>query len=72
MDKTFTTTKEDAMRLTYYAFARNPRNQIEQMLVTREGAPGQMRHVSQEWTGVTYRNEREAMADMARLNCKEG
>lgn len=52
--------------MNYYAFARNPKGQVAQLLVTR--APGQ--RMSQQWTGVVYRTEREALADMARLNCK--
>ena len=55
-------------RITYYAFARNPQNRVEQMIVVREGVPGHMRQVSQEWTGVTYRNERAAWAAMESLN----
>lgn len=52
-------------RIQYYAAAFTRPGQIGQLRVTCEGG----RQVSQEWTGVTYRNEREAMRDLERLNC---
>ena len=61
MDALATSQAERTIR--YFAFARMPDQRIGQLLVTR----GSSR--SQEWTGVTYRNEREALRDMARLNC---
>lgn len=51
-------------QITYYAIARNAQGRVGQLLVTRENG----RQVSQVWTGVEYRNERKAYADLARLN----
>lgn len=57
--------------IQYYAAAINPQGKIGQLLVTREMAgPGQCLSKRQEWTGVTYRTQREAMADLARLNAR--
>jgi hypothetical protein len=52
--------------LTYYAVARNADGKIGQLLVTRANG----RQVSQEWTGVVYRSNSEAFADLRRLNCR--
>lgn len=53
------------MRITYYAVALTPSGKIGQLFVTRENG----RQVSQEWTGVTYRTQRDAKTDLVRLNC---
>jgi hypothetical protein len=49
--------------ITYYGYATNPRGKFEQMLIRRSAAGK-----SADWTGVVYRSEREALADVARLN----
>jgi hypothetical protein len=57
--------------ITYYAAALNPAGKIAQLLVTREmAAPGVCLAKKQEWTGVVYKTQREAMADLTRLNCR--
>lgn len=56
------TTKEANMK--YYAYARNGRF-IRQLLVTLINGK-----TTQEWTDIIYKSDREAMKDMARLNCK--
>lgn len=56
------------MTLIYYGWVRNPNGKLEQVRVVREGEPGHMRQVSQEYTGVLYRSNREAAADIASLN----
>lgn len=62
-------TKQVMKTITYYAVARNEENKVAQLLVTRVMAgPGVCVSMTQEWTGVTYRNEREAMKDTGRLN----
>lgn len=53
--------------MTYYAFARRPDGKITQLIVRREHG----RQIAQEWTGVTYKDEREATRDVERLNCGE-
>ena len=51
--------------IQYYAFAKNDKSKIEQLLVTRrDGKP-----FSQTWTGKLYKSVKEAEADMIRLNC---
>ena len=50
--------------ITTYGYARNARGQIEQVYSTVQN----QRTVSQEWTGKTYRNERQADADSWQLN----
>ena len=55
-----------AKRITYYAFARNDKGQIEQLFVER----GSVR--SQSWTGKIYKSVNEAEADMERLSCRKG
>ena len=51
--------------IQYFAFAKNDKGKIEQLLVTRKnGKP-----FNQEWTGKVYRSTKEAEADMIRLNC---
>ena len=52
-------------KIQYYAVARNPEGKIGQLLVTRDGG----RQVSQEWTGKTYADMKDAEQDMIRLNC---
>lgn len=56
--------------IRYYAVARDPQGRIGQMLVTRlMAAPGvPAAPPRQVWTGVTYKTEREAAKDLARLN----
>ena len=52
------------MTTRYYAKALNTRGKIVQLLVTKEpGKPG-----VPQWTGKTYRSDREADADLAVLN----
>lgn len=56
--------------ITYYAVARRPDGRIGQLLVTRVvSAPGVAVEKRQEWTGVIYQTQREAKADLTRLNC---
>lgn len=50
--------------MKYYAYARNGRF-IRQLLVTLINGK-----TTQEWTDIIYKSDREAMKDMARLNCK--
>lgn len=51
--------------LRYYAYYRRD-GRLVQILVERlNGKP-----LSQTETGVTYRSDKAAMADMARLNCR--
>jgi hypothetical protein len=58
--------------ITYYAVAVNPAGKIGQLLVTRVmSAPGVKVSGKQEWTGVTYKSQREANADLERLNCSK-
>lgn len=54
------------MTITFYGAAKNAQGKIEQLLVTV--VPGQKS--SQEWTGRIYRTQREAGADLERLNCR--
>jgi len=56
------------LRITYYAWARNDENRLEQLFVVREHG----RQVSQTWTGTVYASERAAQDDIRRLNCREG
>jgi len=52
--------------ITYYAFARNKKDQIEQLHVIRPvGLPS-----IQTWTGKIYKTIKAAESDMAKLNCK--
>ena len=55
------------MRITYYAWARNDQNQLEQLFVVREHG----QQVSQTWTGKVYASDRAAQDDIRRLNCGE-
>ena len=51
-------------RITYYAVARNSDDKIEQVFVERrDGKP-----FSQDFTGIIYKTEKEAMADIGQLN----
>jgi hypothetical protein len=50
--------------ITFYAKALNERGQIEQVRVTKE--PGKPSRPT--WTGKIYRSEREADADLIKLN----
>jgi len=52
------------MTLQYHGYRRNAANQIEQVLVTKR--PG--RPTEPVATGVTYKSDRAAAADCARLN----
>jgi hypothetical protein len=57
--------------ITYYAAAINPQGKIGQLRVTRVmAAPGVKVEGRQEWTGVVYRTQRDAVTDITRLNCK--
>lgn len=57
--------------ITYYAAALMPNGKIGQLRVTREmAAPGVCASKTQEWTGVVYVSARQAVADLARLNCQ--
>ncbi len=47
-----------------YGYARNSRGQIEQVYSMVRS----QRTISQEWTGVVYRNEKQALADSWALN----
>ena len=50
--------------ITFYAKALNAKGKVEQMLVTKEpGKPTQS-----QWTGVVYKNDREADRDITALN----
>lgn len=53
------------MTITYFAVALNEQRKIAQVLVTRE--PGQA--PQQAFTGVVYKTQREALADLQSLNC---
>ena len=51
-------------RITYFAVARNSNNQIEQVFVERrDGKP-----FSQNFTGILYDSDKEALADVGKLN----
>jgi len=52
-------------RITYFAFAKNDKGKIEQLLVTR----GNGKSKRQEWTGKVYKTIKEAEKDMIDLNC---
>jgi hypothetical protein len=58
-------------QITYYAAAMNPDGKIGQLLVTRvvDGL-GNLISKRQDWTGVTYRTEREMRQDLTRRNCR--
>jgi hypothetical protein len=59
--------------LTYYAAARTPAGRIGQLRVTRDMvAPGVCASKRQEWTGVVYRTQREAIVNVTRLNGARG
>lgn len=52
--------------ITYFAFAKNKKGQIEQLRVIHpNGMP-----MIQCWTGKIYKSIKEAEADVERLNCK--
>jgi len=52
-------------RITYFAFAKNKKGQLEQLRVVRPvGLPK-----IQSWTGKIYKSVKEAEADMLNLNC---
>ena len=54
-------------KMTYYAFAKNSKGKIGQILVVRkDGKP-----FSQEWTGKIYKSVKEAESDMIDLNCRK-
>ncbi len=56
---------EDGVKTVHtFGYARNARGQLEQVY----SAVQNQRTVSQEWTGKTYRSERQASADSWRLN----
>ena len=51
--------------ITYHAFAKNKKGQIEQLEVIRpKGMP-----MIQVWTGKIYKSVKEAEEDMIQLNC---
>lgn len=52
------------MKIEYYAAAVNADGKIGQLKVTRENG----RHVSQVWTGKTYRTAARCEKDLSRLN----
>ena len=52
--------------ITYYAFARNLKGQIEQMFVKRDS---KLKTGFARWTGKIYKSVKEAEADMLTLNC---
>ena len=58
--------------LTFYAWALNSQGKIEQTKIVREMAgPGVCVSKSQTFTGVLYKSNKAAAADVARLNgCK--
>jgi hypothetical protein len=57
--------------ITYYACALTPDGRLGQLQVTRVMAGvGICASKSQEWTGVVYHTDREAQADLTRLNCQ--
>ena len=51
-------------RITYFAAARNPKGQIEQLFVERRNGKA----YSQEFTGVIYGTEEEAQQKLGELN----
>jgi hypothetical protein len=55
------------MAITYYAKAKNVRGKIEQVLVTKEAGKPSV----PQWTGKIYKSDREADADLVRLNCSK-
>ncbi len=56
---------ENGVKTTHiFGWALNARGQIEQLYSTVQNG----RTVSQQWTGKTYRSDREAAADSWRLN----
>ena len=53
-------------KITYFAFAKNKKGQIEQLRVVRPvGLP-----MIQSWTGKIYKTVKEAEKDMIDLNCE--
>jgi len=53
------------MTIRYFAYYRVAPKRFAQIIVEREnGKP-----MSQRETGVTYTSDKDAMADMERLNC---
>jgi hypothetical protein len=53
------------MKISYYAAARNQKDEIEQILVTIENGKS-----TQQRTGKTYATQRECEFDLTRLNCR--
>lgn len=51
-------------RITYFAVARNSSDRVEQVFVERRDGKA----YSQEFTGVIYKSDKEALADVGRLN----
>lgn len=51
--------------IRYYAYYRRADGRLVQILVNRDG-----KHSTSVETGVTYRSDKAAMADMERLNCR--
>ncbi|MBZ5639172.1 MAG: hypothetical protein LAO51_10535 [Acidobacteriia bacterium] len=57
-------------RITFYAKALNPVGRVGQLLITRDHGPdGRLISKTHEWTGIVYRDDREADRDITRLNC---
>ena len=52
-------------RITYFGYARNAEGKVEQVRVTTDGPHARTR---QEWTGVIYKNDREAARDIERIH----
>ena len=58
--------------ITYYACALNAAGKIEQVKVERSMLGGRCIAKAQCWTGVVYRSNKAAAADLARMNgCSE-
>jgi hypothetical protein len=53
--------------LSYYAFYARADRKLVQVHITM--APGKFSERTEIETGVVYKTNREAMADMVRLNC---
>jgi len=58
--------------IKYYAVAKNSHGKIEQLLVVRNKLiGGGSNQISQTWTGVIYKEMKDACGDLERLNCNE-
>lgn len=56
--------------IVYYAWARTEAGKIGQLRVERSMHDGRCVAKRQDWTGVLYRSDKAAAADVRRLNCE--